>query len=99
MISINYTSYLNEDNRITDNAGMLCLNMLNKVGVKNIYLVGFDGFSKNQEENYFRNDLRVKVETERLIGMNRAIRERIIQLRDTMQVNFLTPSEYQNEER
>lgn len=91
---INYSSYLNEDYCISDNAGMMCLNFLNRVGVKKVYLAGFDGFKTRSLENYYDNSLYVQVEDEQLVQMNRAISEKLSQMSRQIEIIFLTESIY-----
>jgi 4-hydroxy 2-oxovalerate aldolase len=97
-ITINYSGYLNEDSIIADNAGLMCINLMKKIGVKEITLAGFDGFSVNKKENYYMSSLYLDVEDDRLLQMNEAITRKIQQLRTQMNITFLTSSEYQEEQ-
>lgn len=89
-----YTSYLNEEPCIMDNAGLMCINFLRKIGVKKILLAGFDGFSKNIDENYCDDSLKLDVEAEHLITMNHAIAKKMKQLTMQMDIDFLAESRY-----
>lgn len=51
----NYSSLLGEGDA-SDNAGAMLIRLLKKVGVKKIYLAGFDGFDVNSSENYYIAD-------------------------------------------
>ena len=92
---INYSSYLNEDYFISDNAGMMCLNFLNRAGVKKVYLAGFDGFKTRSLENYYDDSLYVQVEDEQLVEMNKAISEKLSQMSRQIEIIFLTKSIYE----
>ena len=92
---INYSSYLNEDYFISDNAGMMCLNFLNRAGVKKVYLAGFDGFKTRSLENYYDDSLYVQVEDEQLVQMNKAISEKLSQMSHQIEIIFLTESIYE----
>ena len=92
---INYSSYLNEDYFISDNAGMMCLNFLNRTGVKKVYLAGFDGFKTRSLENYYDDSLYVQVEDEQLVEMNKAISEKLSQMSRQIEIIFLTKSIYE----
>ena len=50
---INYVEYLNEEQIIVDNAGLMCINFVRKLGASNILLAGFDGFSAQCSDNYY----------------------------------------------
>ena len=98
VLVLNYSDYLNDDIVIRDNAGMMCLNLLEKLHVSSVYLAGFDGFSVNSTENYYSDRLVVKVEADHLLQMNAAISRKLGQLNRTMKIEFLTESAYHVEE-
>lgn len=91
---VNYSSYLNEESTIADNSGIMCINLLKEVGVKDFYLIGFDGFSNNGKDNFCEESLQLDVKEERIDKMNRAFREKIMQLRTQVAITFITPSSY-----
>lgn len=91
---VNYSSYLNEESSIVDNAGIMCINLLKKIGVRDFVLVGFDGFSENIKENFYEESLYLDVEEERLAKMNIAMANKIAQLRKQVAISFLAPSSY-----
>ena len=93
---IDYSSYLNEEQCISDNAGLMCINLLKKVGVKQILLAGFDGFSPNLQENYYESSMYMDVEAERLMKMNIATARKLEQLSTQMEIRYLTDSVYQS---
>lgn len=92
--AVDYSSYLNEEYCISDNAGLMCINLLKKAGVKDILLAGFDGFSQNLRDNYFDHSYTMEVEGEHLEEMNAAIKRKIRQLKTQMTLNFVTESAY-----
>lgn len=91
---INYSSYLNEEDCISDNAGLMCINFLKKIGVTEILLAGFDGFSNNIEENYYEPNMYLNIEEEKLRLMNKAIAQKLNQLDNQINFKFLTKSVY-----
>lgn len=91
---INYSSYLNEEDCISDNAGLMCINFFKKIGVTEILLAGFDGFSNNIEENYYEPTMYLNVEEEKLRLMNKAIAQKLKQLDNQINFKFLTKSVY-----
>ena len=92
---INYSDYLNEDAIISDNAGLMLMNFLNKIGVKEINLAGFDGFGINRFDDYFDSDYLNDTEYEELINKTKKIAKRIKALSGSMKINFLTESKYE----
>jgi 4-hydroxy 2-oxovalerate aldolase len=91
---VNYSSYLNEESTIADNAGIMCINLLKKIGAKEFLLAGFDGFSDNIKENFYEESLYFDVEEERLAKMNIAMANKIAQLRKQVTITFFAPSTY-----
>ena len=91
---INYSSYLNEENCIVDNAGLMCINLMNRIGVKKIVVAGFDGFSRDIKKNFYDSSLIMDVESERLCMMNEATSRKLRQLRTQMEILSLTKSVY-----
>lgn len=94
---LDFSSYINEEQIIADNAGLMCMNLLKKLGVSSILLAGFDGFADNQQENYYNDAMLIDVETERLHRLNAATTAKIVQLRSQMEITFLTNSVYQGD--
>jgi len=91
---VNYASYLNDGMTVPDNAGMMCINLLKALGVSEIALAGFDGFTENTMGNYVSDDFMYSVDKEQLAALNNSIRNHITKLRREMQVTFLTESLY-----
>lgn len=91
---VDYSSYINEEQCIADNAGLMCINFLKKIGVKNLLLAGFDGFSENIKDNYCEISMTVDVEAERLAQMNYAITKKLGQLKNQINFSFLTSTVY-----
>ncbi len=91
---LNYSSYINEEQCIVDNAGLMCINLLKKIGVTEITLAGFDGFSVNSDDNFYKSSLKVDVETERLLKMNKATAEKLKQLSSHIKINYFSNSAY-----
>ena len=89
---MNYADYINSDYRITDNAGLMLLNILENIGVKQVYLAGFDGFCLNIEEKGYSF---MNADTDRdIIAKNNSISQKLSALNNTMGIFFLTNSEY-----
>ncbi len=93
---VDYSSYLNEEQCISDNAGLMCINLLKKIGIKKALLAGFDGFSLNLQDNYYKVSMYMEVEAENLLAMNTAITKKLAQISMQMDIRFLTDSIYQS---
>ena len=51
-LQINYCEYINDIEYVRDNAGLMLINFLIKMGVKQIYVAGIDGYSYDVSQNY-----------------------------------------------
>lgn len=56
-IYVDYDKLLNCSYDEVDNAGLMLLRLLEKVGVGKIYIAGFDGFEVIANNNYYRKEL------------------------------------------
>ena len=91
---VNYSSYLNEEPSIIDNAGIMCINLLKNIGVKDFLLAGFDGFDEKIKDNFYEESLYLDVEGERLAKLNIAMASKIAQLRKQVSISFFASSSY-----
>jgi 4-hydroxy 2-oxovalerate aldolase len=91
---VNYSDYLNDESAISDNAGLMFLNLIRKLGVKNVVLSGFDGFSLSRSDNYFSDKLFTSTDNERLQDMNKAMSDRLHIMNKDMHITFLTKTIY-----
>lgn len=79
-----------------DNAVILCLRMMNKIGVPKIHIAGFDGFKTAYNENYFDPNLPTLNPDNQWEGLNREIRDMFYDFKRStaqkMELLFLTES-------
>lgn len=92
---IDYATYLNEEQTIIDNAGLMCINFCRRIGASRLWLAGFDGFSEQIQENYYDTTMYMDVEKERLREMNAAFARKVKQIKLQMEIQFVTPSIYE----
>lgn len=94
ILVVDYSSYINEEQCIADNAGLMCINLLKKIDIREIVLAGFDGFSADIKQNYFEQSMTMDVEAERLRKMNIATAKKLSQLGKQIKISFLTSTVY-----
>ena len=94
---VNYSSYLNDDNVISDNAGLMLINVLRKIGISKIALAGYDGFDTVGTDNYFDGKLNLNVQYKNRENMNTSMKIYFDNLRRSMEVEFITPSIYEGQ--
>lgn len=91
---INYSDYLCGEDKISDNAGVMLLNLLCACEAKKVVLAGFDGFKMTPSENYFDRELYMNVESDILPLKTEMIRKQINLLMKDIDISFLTTSQY-----
>lgn len=94
-ISINYARIINQFENVADNAGLMMIKLCFLLGVKNIYLAGFDGYSENAEENYVDKDLELTTKIEVLENMNTSMKAALREFGKKIQLHFITKSKYE----
>ncbi|MDR2993004.1 MAG: aldolase catalytic domain-containing protein [Bacillus cereus] len=92
-IAINYSSFLDKEDSIIDNAGMMLLNLLIKLNPEKLYIAGLDGYSLNKN-NYYRERLNFTQDAESLIERNSVIKNKIKNIKNKLDIEFITPSLY-----
>ena len=90
-LRVDYSSLLNESSE-PDNAGLMLLSLLAKVGMKETALAGFDGFGGGTEDYV---DFVSKSYMQRDAGeMNDQISHELQRLSQSMNITFVTPTMY-----
>ena len=93
---LNYSNWIDIDDRTHDSSAVIALNLLVYCGVKSIILAGLDGFSTNITENYFDSTLRYPVNVEQANRRNEYYRRFIRKIKQKgVKVEFITRSLYE----
>ena len=91
---VNYSDLLLDHPTISDNAGLMLLNLLNRLSVNKVYLAGFDGFSLDKSTNYYSTELINNIEMDELVKKNEVITKQLAFLEKKMEINFVTTTIY-----
>ena len=91
---INFSSYALDDELIVDNSGLMLMNLMRDVGVKEILVAGMDGYSTDKKSDYYSKSIShdFSAQADR---RNVLIAENIKRLSKEVQINFITPSIYE----
>ena len=87
---LNFSSYSNFENDIIDNAGLMFLNFLSSINIKNVYIAGMDGYSSTS--NYF--DTTLDYEFNHIENRNRLIQNKLSELSKNLDLEIITNSIY-----
>lgn len=93
---LNYQSLVSANGENSDNALLLCLAAMCKCGVSKVYLAGFDGFSK-LEEDYFDKSYSFGGNEEYRIQSNKKTMKGLKNLSEHIKAEFVTDSIYEGE--
>lgn len=93
-IKLNYSSYLVQNEFVSENPTLMLLNIMKTIGIHKVSLAGFDGFSANPAENYFDRELSMGSNAEEKQTRNVHTKQMIEHMRGSMQLDFITPSMY-----
>ena len=91
---VNFASLISEDDIIRDNPLVLLINLLNKIGIKEIYIAGFDGYENNIENNYFDEYLPFLNRMKDANGRNKSIKNFLKDISTDISIKSLTKTKY-----
>ena len=91
---VNYSDLVMEDPMISDNACLMLFNLFIKIGVDEIFTVGFDGYHTNVERNYYDQRLINSSDREKLSTINKHIQKYMKKIESHMEVHYVTDSIY-----
>ena len=96
-LNVNYSDLLIDNPIISDNAGLMLLNLLNRLSLERVYFTGFDGFSIDKTSNYVSSDMNNNVEIEELVKKNDAIMNYLTLMERKINIHFITSTVYSND--
>ncbi len=89
-----YSALLNDTEAVRDNAGLMCIKFFIDLGVKNIILAGFDGYSHDTSENYARQKMELITKKSVLDAMNTGMSHVLSIYSSMAEIEFLTAPKY-----
>ena len=95
--TLNYGSLLDREADIIDNSFIMLLKVMKKIGVKEVYLGGFDGYHGANHKDYFNPDMEYKFTSEEAKKLNTYVSNVLQAMKDSMDIVFLTDSLYHEE--
>lgn len=94
---LNYKSWIDVDEGTHDSSSVIALNLLKSCEVKEVLLIGFDGFSMDINDNYYDPGMRHPVTSEQARQRNAYYQKfiRRLQEQEGIKIKFITPSLYE----
>lgn len=93
---INYSSLRNTTPSVEDNAMLMLLKLLCKIGSHNIYIAGMDGYGSSNED-YFDSSMSLNLNQEYMSMVNTGVKRELQTLSQNMKITWLTPSVFAKE--
>ncbi len=90
---INFSSVIDEAAEFPDNSMCMLIRALIRCGCREASLAGFDGYTPDNV-NYFDTDKAYSFLNEKAGSLNAYAKKFFEEVKDTIEVNFITPSEY-----
>lgn len=94
---LKYSTLIDKDAEVIDNSFVMLLNALQRFDVKNVVAAGFDGYIFSEQGNYIRPYMEYDFDSKKFERLNKYVIEKIEQLKEKMEVYFLTKSLYSEE--
>lgn len=95
-IQTKYFDLLNSTEVVRDNAGMMAIQYFINMGLKEVYLAGFDGYSHDPENNYASPHKILIEKNYRIDAMNRGIKKVLDNYKKIINIIFITSSIFDN---
>lgn len=92
---VDYDSYTNSDELISDNAGLMLLKLLKQCGAQQAALAGFDGYDARYSGNYYSREMDLPKDSEEIKEKQQRMRAQLRELAGGMELSFVTPSAYE----
>lgn len=91
---VDYASLIVPGQIEADNAGLMALRLMIRLGIKKVWIIGYDGFTTDIHENYYDDELINSSVTEIFADRNTSISKQLTIIQNQLDVTFLTPSRY-----
>lgn len=91
---LNYNDLVNCVDEVSDTSVLMFLKLLTNIGINDVYIAGFDGFSVDGIQNYFERDFMFEANMEKYEKKNKAISTVLRQMND-IRIHFITKTCYE----
>ena len=92
--SVNYSTLLTDNPVIRDNPLVMFLHLLINIGITEIWLAGFDGYTQDNTANYYGDYIRLLYCQDNVILRNEAIKKELSDISTRMRISSLTATKY-----
>ncbi|MBR6046028.1 MAG: aldolase catalytic domain-containing protein [Ruminococcus sp.] len=93
-LKTSYGELLNDVSGVHDNAGMMLIRFLIKMGAAKLFICGMDGYSADPSQNYSSEDLNFYTRRAAMEQMNEGIGRMIKRFSEEIELEFITDSRF-----
>lgn len=94
--TLNYEGLLDVERESPDSSAVLCLNSLRKIGIKEIFIAGLDGFSEYGGNDFFDPSMDMAPTLSSSRALNAGMTAYLDAAKDELKLHFVTPSIFDN---
>lgn len=93
-LKVKYTELLNDVEAVRDNAGMMIIKYLIKMGVREVVIAGIDGYSHDSTSNYAEEQMALNTKNAVLDAMNAGMKEMLKRYSREIKISYLTTQKH-----
>ncbi|MGB4415277.1 MAG: aldolase catalytic domain-containing protein [Paludibacter sp.] len=93
-INLDYESLIDRDAVFIDNSFIMALKVMMKIGVKDVALAGFDGYSLSKESDYFSSKMEYEFSKRMGQDINAYVDKILASMKSKLNIQFITPTLY-----
>lgn len=90
LFKLNYKDLLIDDKTAYDNSGLMLINFISKLNPQSIHLAGFDGYSYDHSQNYYKDEVSFVKEKTIVDNLNLSMEKFIRNIKKTVKLDFVT---------
>jgi 4-hydroxy 2-oxovalerate aldolase len=94
MYEIPYNILLNTNEKVKDNAGLMCIKLLINAQIEEVYVAGFDGYSFTDESDFAFNDEYMQNNAHNINATNQALNSVVKEFSRDIKIKSITSERY-----
>jgi 4-hydroxy 2-oxovalerate aldolase len=93
-INLDYEPLIDREAVFIDNSFIMALKIMIKIGVKNVFLAGFDGYTLSKESDYFSSKMEYEFSKRMGQEINASVNRTLTSMKSELNIRFITPTLY-----
>jgi 4-hydroxy 2-oxovalerate aldolase len=89
-----YSILLNTNEKVKDNAGLMCIKLMLNLQIDEIFVAGFDGYASIDESDFAFNDEHIQNNARYMNKTNNAINEVLLEYSKSIKIKSITTEKY-----